>query len=138
MTAPVLPRHGTWLLLAGLGLTAVGLALEPQNPPTNPPPTAQAVPLVNGYGTADSNGSMIAVTGMDFTGASLLYLVDTQTKHLSVYQATGGSEATSRIRWIGARNIELDLAVDGYNDKSEFSFKALEEKFKRGEVPDGR
>lgn len=137
MSAPTLHRHGTWLLVAGLCLAAAGLALEPQNPPTTPP-AAQVPAPVGGFGTADSNGTMIAVTGMDFTGASLLYLVDTQSKHLSVYQATGGSESTSRLRWIGARNIELDLAVDGYNDKSEFSFKSLEEKFKRGEVPDGR
>jgi hypothetical protein len=137
MSLPSTTRQGTWLLLAGLGLAAIGLALEPQNPPT-PGPAVQVPAQVGGFGTADSNGRMIAVTGMDFTGASLLYLVDTETQHLSVYQATGGSEATSKLRWIGARNIQLDLSVDGYNDKSEFSYKNLEEKFKRGEATPAR
>jgi hypothetical protein len=78
--------------------------------------------------TADSNGAMIAVTGMDVTGSSILYLIDTERRQLAVYQATGGS-STAKLLLVGARNIDLDLRLDGYNDKSEYSYKDLEKKF---------
>ena len=85
------------------------------------------------FATSDSNGSMIAVTGIDITGSSLLYLIDTEGKSLSVYQATGGTGSMMNVRWVGARNIGLDFKVDGFNDKSEYSFKKLEQIFARNE-----
>jgi len=63
------------------------------------------------------------------TGGSILYLIDTQSRHVSVYSATGGTSSTSSVKWIGARNIDLDLQVDGFNDKSEHSFKELARRF---------
>ena len=72
---------------------------------------------------------MIAVTGLDVTGSSILYLVDTENRALSVYQATGGTPSMMSLRWVGARNIDLDLRVDGFNDQSEFKYKQLAEMF---------
>ena len=79
-------------------------------------------------GTADSNGRMIAVTGVDITGSSILYVIDTVNPHLAVYQAAGGG-SNEGLRFVGARRIDLDLQLDGWNDRSQESFKSLEEKF---------
>ncbi|HED64799.1 MAG TPA: hypothetical protein ENJ09_04500 [Planctomycetes bacterium] len=129
-----------WILVAGFALTSLGLAAEPQDgpppgfePPPDPTPgQSSSIPYTPGYGTADSNGSMIAVTGVDVTGGSLLYLIDTETRHLSIYQATGGTKSTMNLKWVGARNIDLDLQVDGWNDESEYTYKKLSEAFDPG------
>ncbi len=116
-----------WILCAGLVLVALGLVAESQDPPTTAPrPTPFVTP---GFGTADSNGRMIAVTGMDVTGGSILYLIDTEGRHISVYSAQAGTSSTSSIKWVGGRNIDLDLQVDGFNDKSEHSYKELARRF---------
>ena len=86
-------------------------------------------PLIPAFGTADSNGSMIAVTKIDVTGSSILYLVDTRNRHLAVYQADGGSASTQGLKLVGARRIDLDLELDGYNDKSEYPVQELQKKF---------
>jgi len=127
-------RSPAWILLAGFGLVSLGLVAQSQSGndpnPVNPPPTT---PFLNpGYGTADSNNNMIAVTGVDVTGGSILYLIDTQSRHISVYSAQGGTSSTSNIKWIGGRNIDLDLQVDGFNDKSELSYKELAKRFAAG------
>ena len=113
-----------WILGAGLAL--VGLGLVAQSQTTNPPSPSF---MTQGFGTSDSNGGMIAVTGVDVTGGTLLFLVDTVGRHLAVYQAQGGTSSTANLKWIGGRNIDLDLQVDGFNDKSEMSYKALKSKF---------
>ena len=119
----------------GLALCAVGLARSQGNPndPGGPPPnqlgTQTFLPSASGAVTADSNNRMIAVTGIDITGASILYLVDTVNYRLAVYQATGGAASTQGVKLVGARRIELDLALDGFNDKSEYSYKALKKRF---------
>ena len=120
--------RAAWILCAGLTLLLLGLAAQSQSThPTTAPPTATfATPA---FGTADSNGGMIAVTGVDVTGGSLLYLIDTVGRHMSVYSAQGGTASTARITWIGGRNIDLDLQVDGYNDKSEIKYKELARRF---------
>ena len=119
-----------WLLSSGLVLLGLGLVAESQttDPPEQEPPQT-LVPFGGGFGTADSNGTMIAVTGVDVTGGSLLYLIDTQSRHISVYAAKSGSASQSEIKWVGARNIDLDLQVDGFNDKSEYRYKELEQRF---------
>ena len=81
------------------------------------------------YATGDSNGAMIAVTGVDLTGSSVLYLVDTDSKQLACYQATGGSSSTQGLKLIGARRIDLDLQLHGFRDKSEYSYRELEKQF---------
>lgn len=128
------------LLAAGFALAFVGLAVEPRATRAlpapaqdNPPPTEEErlreLRSLPGYGTADSNHAMIAVTGLDLTGSSILFLVDTQNRQLAVYQANGGSDSTQSVRLVGARRIDLDLQLYGFNDKSEFSFEDLERKF---------
>lgn len=119
-----------WLLSGGLVLLGLGLVAESQSSdPPQPPPPQPLQSLGMGFGTADSNGTMIAVTGMDVTGGSLLYLIDTLGRHVSVYSAQSGSSSQSEIKWVGARNIDLDLQVDGFNDKSEYRYKDLEQRF---------
>ncbi len=121
-----------WILCAGLALIGLGLVAESQTGgnPNNPGQTTSTpFPLSPGFGTSDSNNQMIAVTGVDVTGGSLLYLIDTQSRHISVYTAQGGTQSTSNIKWVGGRNIDLDLQVDGFNDKSEISYKDLAKRF---------
>ncbi len=127
-------RTPAWILCAGFALLALGLSTEgrPQGGEQEPPPeSTRPSPQPMGFGTADSNGQMIAVTGIDVTGGSLLYLIDTASKHLSVYQAIGGTKSTMNLKWVGARNIDLDLQVDGWNDESEYSYKRLASEFEK-------
>ena len=121
-----------WIVGAGFALVALGLAAQSQQGGTTPPTQAAQQPMrvaTQGYGTSDSNGRMIAVTGVDVTGGGILYLIDTESRHISVYSAQGGTSSTSNIKWLGGRNIDFDLQVDGFNDKSELSYKELARKF---------
>ncbi len=125
----------SWILFFALVLTAVGVAKQGSNvnddeevPGENH--TTSYIPT----GMPSSNGRMIAVSGIDVTGASILYVIDTQDPHLAVYQANGGSGSTQGVELVGARRIDLDLKLDGFNDKSEESFKSLQEKFIRGNL----
>ena len=81
------------------------------------------------FATSDSNGSMIAVTGVDITGSSVLYLIDTEARQMACYQASGGSSSTQGIKLVGARCIDLDLQLDGYKDKSDYTYRQLESEF---------
>jgi len=120
-----------WILAAGLGLATIGFAIEPPQNPVTPTLTTPS------FATSDSNDRMIAVTGIDVTGTSVLYVIDTIERRLSVYQADGGGKSTAGVQWVGARNIDLDFAVDGWNDKSEVTFKELRKKLDaRGVLPD--
>lgn len=117
------------VLLGGAALAAVGLARSPQTgaPPSN---QTQAIPVLGGSATSDSNGRMVAVTGVDVTGASVLYLIDTLTMRLCVYQASS-TGANQGVRFVGARRIELDVELNGYNDKSEWPYATLLEQFEK-------
>ena len=113
------------LAMVGIGMVATPSAAVQGNGTTSAPATLQ-VP----YGaTSDSNSQMIAVTGVDRTGASVLYLVDTQAKQLAVYQASGGTSSSTGLKLIGARRLDLDLQLFGFNDKSEYSYRDLEKQF---------
>ena len=79
-----------------------------------------------------------AATGIDVTGSSVLYLVDTERRQLAVYQAQGGTKSTMNVRFVGARNIDLDLQVNGYNDKSEYSYSELAKEFAKKSGDDGQ
>ena len=86
--------------------------------------------------SADSNNRVVAVTGLDVTGQSVLYLVDTENMSLCVYQASGGSSSTQGIKFVGARNISLDVQLDGFNDQTKsqgrsLGFKDLEAQFQK-------
>jgi hypothetical protein len=126
-----------WLLVAGCGLAAIGLArgLPQGGNPQTPPQKTQIVPVTS-IANADSNNRMIAVTGTDITGASILYLVDTLGYQMAVYQASGGGDGTQGLKLIGARRIDLDLQLDGLNDKSDWTYKKLKAEFeKNGLLP---
>lgn len=122
-------RARSHALVLGLGaLVAAGLLARPEGAQTQAQP-ARALLGGPGGGNADSNNRMIAVTGTDLTGASILYLVDTENMQLAVYQATGGSSSTQGLKLVGARRISLDLQLDGFNDRSEFTYKDLRREF---------
>ncbi len=137
MQSPLRLESSGWLLVAGLGLCALGMARSPapQTPPPPPAPKTQVIPVATAA-TADSNNRMIAVTGTDITGASILYLVDTVNNRLAVYQAQGGADGSRGVNFIGARRIDLDLQLDGWNDRSEWTYKKLKDEYiKKGLLP---
>ncbi len=123
-----MPRNPTWVLACLMLLAAAALVFEPASAlesQDGDDAPQRIVPTISAGGNADSNGSMIAVTGMDVTGQSILYLIDTETKQLCIYQASGGSSSTQGVKLVGARRIALDLMLDGFNDKTESNGKAL-------------
>ena len=65
-------------------------------------------------GTADSNDSMIAVTGTIGSGVSVLWIVDTEQRQLACYRSKGGKS----IELVAARNIEWDLKIAQFHDES--------------------
>ena len=126
-----IPTGATPLFLGALAMIGVGMIAAPSTGLQGTPPT-QAPTLQVPYGaTSDSNSQMIAVTGVDRTGASVLYLVDTQAKQLAVYQASGGTSSSTGVKLIGARRLDLDLQLYGFNDKSEYSYRDLEKQFSK-------
>ena len=77
----------------------------------------------------DSGKRYVAVTGPYQGGVSLLYVLDQKTQHLAVYEARGGAANSHRLMFVGARNIELDTQLDGFNDESEYTHQELEKEF---------
>ena len=104
------------------------------DPSADPPASAPtAPPLVygeSGGSSGEANG-FIAVTGSYGVGTSVLYVLDTVNRQLAVYEARGGSENSRRLVFVGARRIDLDLQLEGYNDDSDFSYGELSERFAR-------
>lgn len=138
-------RTPTRLLLVGLLLALVGLTLESGwAQDDDDEDETQVLPTLGIGGNADSNNRMIAVTGVDVTGQSILYLVDTVGRQICIYQASGGSSSTQGIKFVGARRIELDLRLDGFNDKTQsggkpLAFKDLQKIFEsRGQTVEDR
>lgn len=119
--------------VGGLCATSlVGAAADPGSTvsvPTVAQDSSPTIPSVPAFATGDSDESMIAVTGVDITGASVLYLIDTQNRQLACYQATGGSSSTQGVKLIGARRIDLDLQLHGFKDRSDYDFRSLEREF---------
>lgn len=113
----------------------------PVNAPADPSPSptpeeGSSQPIVytedGGGGAAGANG-FVAVTGSYGVGTSVLYLIDTVNRQLAVYEARGGSAEQRRVVLVGARRIDLDLQLRGYNDRSEYEYRALEELFQKGD-----
>ncbi len=134
----VLPRSlgASSVLVVGAALAAVGWAARaPQGGSGSSTAQLPTLPALGGAATANSNQRMIAVTGVDVTGSSVLYLIDTQTLRLCVYQATS-TGANQGVRFVGARRIELDVELNGYNDKSQYTYASVLEQFKKeGLIP---
>ena len=139
MEAKRIANGSGWFLLVGFALCALGLANQPQDV-DGPPPVGGTTVLATspGWGTTDSNDRMIAVTGIDVTGSSVLFIIDTIERQLAVYQANGGSESTMGVKFVAGRNIDLDLQVYGYNDKSRYSYRDMLEQFKDRAAKDDR
>jgi hypothetical protein len=85
-------------------------------------------PDQEGSQTAFANG-FLAVTGSYGVGTSVLYLVDTNTRQLAVYEARGGSPSMRRLMLVAARRIDLDLQLESYNDESEYHYSTLKRMF---------
>jgi hypothetical protein len=83
------------------------------------------VPMGASGMSADSNNRMIAVTGVDITGQSVLYVIDSVNPHLAVYQASGGTAGTQNIKLVAARRIDLDLQLNGFNDETTLDGRPL-------------
>jgi len=93
-------------------------------------PTETAVVPMDGGGAAAANG-FLAVSGSYGIGTSVLYLVDTNSRQMAVYEARGGAAGMRRLVLVGARRIDLDLQLEEYNDKSEYSHSDLQQLFDR-------
>ena len=108
----------------------------PPRPTTQPSEPAEAAPFVytEEGGASSANNGFIAVTGSYGVGTSVLYLIDTESRQLAVYEARGGSAGNRRIVLVGARRIDLDLQLPSYNDRSEYEYDDLKKLFdKRGQ-----
>ncbi len=88
----------------------------------------------------DSGPRYVAVAGPYQEGVSLLYVLDQKTRHLAIYEARGGSPSSRELVFVAARNLSLDLLLDGFNDESEMSYRQLQAEFdSRGiALPDSR
>lgn len=93
--------------------------------------TSPAVVYSEEGGQGAAANGFVAVTGSYGVGTSVLYLIDTVGRQLAVYEARGGSAQQRRIVFVGARKIDLDLQLEGYNDHSEFPYRRLRGLFER-------
>lgn len=78
--------------------------------------TLHLAPVEASTQTADGNRDVIAVTGEYGQGTSVLYVIDTKRRQLAVYEARGGTQ--SKLSFVAARRIDLDLQLVGFNDES--------------------
>lgn len=108
--------------------------------PGQPGNTATPAPQIvysEESGQSSAGGGFLAVTGSYGVGTSVLYLIDTQKRQLAVYEARGGSAEQRRIVFVGARKIDLDLQLEGYNDRSEYEYRRLQRLFEKRGATDG-
>ncbi len=138
------PDGGALLARAGSELRFSPQGRGSRPPAPSEPTTAEELPTVSDSalvyegdgGQAGSANGFIAVTGSYGVGTSVLYVLDTVNKQLAVYEARGGSPASRRLVLVGARRIDLDLQLEGYNDDSEYKYRELREEFdKRSRSP---
>ena len=124
------PRGGEGEVLDAQGRGPIN---PPPAPVTQPVEPGQPAPIVyseDGGGSSANNG-FIAVTGSYGIGTSVLYLIDTNSQQLAVYEARGGSAGQRRVVLVGARRIDLDLQLPSYNDRSEYEYDDLKKLFDR-------
>jgi len=70
-------------------------------------------------GGGDHDRGLIAVTGAYGSNASALYLIDTRTRHMSVYRLENGRA----LEFVAARDCTYDFYIETYNDRSDSGFK---------------
>lgn len=122
---PVVPGAVPQLAAQGRGGTASGGNSDPTG--------SDQVVYSEESGQAAAGNGIVAVTGSYGVGTSVLYLIDTERKQLAVYEARGGGTEQRRIMLVGARRIDLDLQLEGYNDRSEYGYQDLKRLFERRE-----
>jgi hypothetical protein len=129
---------GQWLTPLRLEAQGRGPVNPPPPDPVLPTPTTTSAPIVvpEDGGQAVAGNGFLAVTGSYGVGTSVLYLVDTVNRQLAVYEARGGSVDQRRIVLVGARKIDLDLQLEGYNDRSEYDYRRLRTVFQKGGATD--
>ena len=69
-------------------------------------------------GGGDHDRGLIAVTGTYGSNASALYLIDTRTRHMSVYRLENGRS----LEFVAARDCTYDFYLETYNDRSEAGY----------------
>jgi hypothetical protein len=89
-------------------------------------PRAEPVAALEG---AAGNSDYLIATGTSKYSGALLFLFDTRSKVLAVYEAEGGTAATRGVTWVGARKLEWDTHTTELNDKSEHSFNEMKQLF---------
>jgi hypothetical protein len=135
---------GAFLVGRSMPLSAPELAAQGGRGPANPPPAPEPTePPTSGAGgapqvvyseeggQASAANGFLAVTGSYGVGTSVLYLIDTVSRQLAVYEAQGGTAGQRRIVLVGARKLDLDLQLEGYNDRSEYPYRRLKTLFEQ-------
>jgi hypothetical protein len=139
----VMPRQAGVAESASGSLTLDAQGRGPVNPAPRPITPAEPIEATNApivytesSSSASSNNGFLAVTGSYGVGTQVLYVIDTENRQLAVYEARGGSTEQRRIVMVGARRIDLDLQLPGYNDRSEYEHGDLEKLFKKRDKKD--
>lgn len=100
-------------VLGGL-LVALGVWIGRRNPP------------VFAQDDAGASRSALILRAVPLPqGGALAFVLDTEQRVLSVYEAQGGTRATRGITFVASRKIARDRYVTGYNDQSEYSYEDL-------------
>ncbi|MCC6670812.1 MAG: hypothetical protein IT458_07120 [Planctomycetes bacterium] len=99
------------------------------NPPRPAPAPKETLVYPSDSASSASSNGVIAVTGSYGVGTSVLYVIDTVSRQMAVYEARGGSPNSRRLILVGARRIDLDLQLVGYNDDSEYPYDELRKRF---------
>lgn len=124
------------LTLDAQGRGPVNTAPRPITPADPDPSDNSPIVYTENSSTASSNNGFLAVTGSYGIGTQVLYVIDTENRQLAVYEARGGSTAQRRIVMVGARRIDLDLQLPGYNDRSEYEYGDLQKLFSKRDKKD--
>ncbi len=70
-------------------------------------------------GGGDEDNGIIAVTGTYGSGSSVLYIIDSKTRHMSVYRV---DPSGTRLELVAARDCTYDFLLQTYHDRSEPEF----------------
>lgn len=82
----------------------------------------------------DGQAEYVIRTESSSTGTALVFVLNTRTQVLNVYEAEGGTRATRGLSFVASRKIARDIHVTGYNDRSEYSYQDLLKRFELEEA----